>query len=421
MTWHERICRRWGFGAYLSTQFLGAFNDNLSKLLVICFGTGVLGSSTPRGSAFMTLAAAGFILPYLLFSSLAGYLADRFSKRTVMIWTKFAEIIIMSAGFWLACRHALYGLLIVLFAMGSQSAFFSPAKYGFLPETRSGSLSRANGLTQLFTFLAIIIGGWAGGMISDFFGNQPAGGFAFCVLFAAAGTLTSLFITPTSPGNPRAVFRLEDPFTPHWHTLREMAHDRLLLTAILGNTYFWFLGTVFQLILVVLVQNTLHGSSAMVGNLQGAIALGIGLGCVCAGLLSRSHATCRFVVPAAAAMTVDALLLAALGRFAAPVFALTVILGICAGFYQLPLSTAIQQRAPAAERGRYIGASNALDCLSMLAGSAFLWYMQTILHFGARAIIAAVGLLTAIAALILHHCLRQSVPPSPPPTPGNTP
>lgn len=407
MTWYQRACRRWGFPAYLATLFLGAFNDNVSKLLVICFGTAALGKGSPAASTFMMLAAAGFILPYLLFSSAAGFLADRFSKRGVMIWAKVAEIAIMAAGLVLAYHHALYGLLLVLFAMGSQSAFFSPAKYGFLPETfPEGRLSRANGLTQLFTFLAIIIGGWLGGMLSDAYIGNPAGGFGWCVGFAIAGMLSSVLITPTSGGDRASRFRLGDPIRPHWQTLKEIARDRTLLVAVLGNTFFWFLGTIFQLSLMVLVQNTLKGDSAMVGNLQGAVALGIGLGCVCAGLLSRGRIAYGFVTPAALAMGATALLLALLGGMVVPAFALTMLLGFCTGFYQLPLSTAIQQRAPQGCRGRYIGASNALDCVSMLAGSLFLWILQVAFHCDAREVIAVVAAIIFVAAAMLFKYLR---------------
>ena len=122
-----------GFAGFIGTQFLGAFNDNIFKMLVICAAAAVLTPEAKRD--YIPLASALFILPYLLFSAFAGYLADRFSKRSVMIATKAAEIIIMATGLILFHFNAIYTLLAVLFCMGAQSAFFSPAKYGFLPET----------------------------------------------------------------------------------------------------------------------------------------------------------------------------------------------------------------------------------------------------------------------------------------------
>ncbi len=408
MIWYDKACKRGGFYAYLATLFLGAFNDNVSKLLVICFGTAALGKDTPQAATFMSLAAAGFILPYLIFSSVAGYLADRFSKRSVMIWSKVAEIIIMLTGMLLASHNALYSLLLVLFAMGSQSAFFSPAKYGFLPETCPGkALSRANGLTQLFTFLAIIVGGWIGGLIAAKYSSNTTGGFVYCIAFAVIGTLTSFFITPTCPGDAKTKFHCEDPISPHWQTFKEMRCDHLMVVAILGNTFFWFLGTVFQLVLMTLVQNTLKGDNAMVGNLQGAVALGIGVGCVCAGVLSRGKICYHFVAPAALLMGIFALLLALFGTVVIPVFAFTILLGFCTGFYQLPLSTAIQERAPEEKRGRYIGASNALDCVSMLLATVYLWLLQSVCHCTPQTVIAITAALTLCVAAAMRNALKR--------------
>lgn len=146
-----------GFIAYLATQFAGAFNDNLFKLLLICFASNLL-AGTGHDKIYVPIAGALFILPFLLCSSYAGYLADRFSKKQVMVGTKVAEIVIMLCGLLLFRLQTVNLLLLVLFCMGAQSTFFSPAKYGFLPETLpAAELSRGNGLNQLFTFLAIIL------------------------------------------------------------------------------------------------------------------------------------------------------------------------------------------------------------------------------------------------------------------------
>ena len=156
-----------GFVSYMATLFLGALNDNVCKLLVICHVSLALGVESSSAAAFLSMAGACFCLPYLLFSALAGYLADRVSKKVVMVWTKVAEILIMSMGALFAIKGHPAAMLLVLFCMGTQSAFFAPAKYGFLPETNPPKrLAAANGATQLFTFVAIIMGGWAGGAIA---------------------------------------------------------------------------------------------------------------------------------------------------------------------------------------------------------------------------------------------------------------
>ena len=398
-----------GFGAFLATLFLGAFNDNLSKMLVICYGTDRLGTDSLSGSSFLSLAAACFILPYLLFSFLAGHLADRYSKKTVMIWTKVAEIAIMLLGMELARRQMVYPMLAVLFCMGAQSAFFSPAKYGFLPETTAtAELSRANGYTQLATFLAIILGGLFGGLLYSWCNGILHHGFVVCVGVAVLGTLTSFFITITRPGNAQLRFHFQDPISPHWRALREMARDRILLYAVLGATFFWFLGSLIQLVLVLLAKDTLGGGGNLTGILQAAAALGIALGAISAGLMAKGEIPYRLVAPGGIGIALFTILLAIFGHIRTPAIALIVLTGFAAGLYQLPLGTAIQERSPVEKRGRYLGATNALDCVSMTASSALLWVLQNAFHCGPRTIIAITGcMVAAITPFLARRLPRQ--------------
>jgi acyl-[acyl-carrier-protein]-phospholipid O-acyltransferase/long-chain-fatty-acid--[acyl-carrier-protein] ligase len=385
--------RRLGFSAFLATLFLGAFNDNVSKLLVICYGTEVLGADSRAAAVFLPAAAACFILPFLVFSDLAGHLADRFRKRTVMIWAKVAEIAIMALGFLLARQGAVYPLLAVLFLMGAQSTFFSPAKYGFLPETHSEEeLPKANGHTQLWTFLAIIAGGAVGGKIAAKYGTAPAGGFVWCIAFAALGTITSFFITPTPRCQPDLAFRWRDPITPHLATFREIRRDQPLLVAFFGNTFFWFMGTILQLVLMTLAKVTLHGDNLLVGKLQAVVALGIGIGCTLAGYASKGRIRFDFVRPAGLALAITAFAMAIFGAWRLPAYLFTILLGCWAGIYQLPLGTAIQDRSPATPRGRYLAAGNILDSVSMIAASILLGLLS-LCHVGARGVFAVVGAL----------------------------
>ncbi|MCQ2402206.1 MAG: MFS transporter [Lentisphaeria bacterium] len=402
------VASKKGFYAFLATLFLGAFNDNVSKLLVICFGTAMLGTSSAGASAYLSLAAACFILPYLLFSTVAGYLADRFRKKTVMVWTKVAEILIMLMGVALAMKGIVFGLILVLFCMGAQSAFFSPAKYGFLPETHEpAQLPAANGATQLWTFLAIIFGGWAGGALAGFCGTEKvAWGFVFCVAIAILGTLASFWITPTLRQTADLKFQVRDPIRPHWRTFREIAHDRVLLTAFMGNTLFWFLGTIAQLVLVLLAKETLNGSDALVGRLQAVLGLGIGVGCVVAGKMGHGKIPYRLTIPGGAAMGIALLLLGVAGRSQFCAMSLLFLTGFSGGLFQLPLTTAIQQRSPENARGRYLAAGNALDCISMLCGSILLWLLRTI-HIGPRGILAVMGVILLAAILPLYKNLPQ--------------
>ncbi len=389
-----------GFIAYLATQFAGAFNDNLFKLLLICFASNLL-AGTGHDKIYVPLAGALFILPFLLCSSYAGYLADRFSKKEVMIGTKVAEIAVMLCGLLLFRLQAVNLLLLVLFCMGAQSTFFSPAKYGFLPETLpSSDLSKGNGLNQLFTFLAIILGSWAGGALSASSGSQPHLAAVWCVVIAIVGTLSSFAITATPPGNPKARFRL-DPLTPHWQTFLEMKRDRLLLLSLLGNSYFWFLGALFQLTLVFFAKETLRGDDHLVGYLQASVALGIGFGSVFAGYLSRGKIEYGLILPGGFMTALFALLLGYCGDTRSTAFLFSAGLGFCAGFFQLPLVTSIQKRSPKRCLGRYLGAGNAMDCIAMICASLVQWLLLGVLHFQACTVFACIGFLTLAVLLLM--------------------
>ncbi len=392
-----------GFKAFLGTQFLGAFNDNVFKLLIICFAMNHL--SAAAGKSYVPLATGVFILPYLLFSGYAGYLADRFSKRVVMIGTKWLEVSVMLLGLWLFWQRAIYWLLPVLFLMGAQSAFFSPAKYGFLPEVLPGRhLARGNGATQLFTFLAIILGGWAGGELSEQFSGAPQGAAMFCVLIAVLGVLASYWILPTRPGGQATRFTA-DPLTPHLRTFQEIRRDPLLLVCFLGNTYFWFMGVLFQSNLALMVKGEMTGSDRLAGLFQGAVALGIGLGSLVCGFMLRGRLDPRFVFPAGLGMALLAVLLGiSVGRIV-PSLVVSVLLGFSTGFYQLPLNTIMQQRSPQLKRGRYLAAMNALDCVSMLLASVFHWLLLNLCRLHPSQVFVVSGVVTVMVMLALRRPL----------------
>ncbi|MGN0866376.1 MAG: MFS transporter [Oligosphaeraceae bacterium] len=387
---------RAGFWAFLVTLFLGAFNDNVSKLVIMAFGTSTLPPDSPQASLFLSVGGMVFILPYLLFSSVAGALADRFSKKSVMVWTKVWEVVVMALGFVTAYTGNAYLMLVVLFGMGAQSAFFSPAKYGFLPETQPPErLSRANGATQMWTFLAIILGGWGGGVLSHAVGKDhlPMGMLA-CVAVAFLGTATSFAITPTPQGRKDAPRPSLDPLTPHFKTLFRDArrHNPVLLASILGNSLFWLLGTMAQLVLLLLAKNTLKVDDQVMGLLQAAMGVGIGAGCLLAGILIRREKP-FVLVPLGGAMLVCSLLgMGFLGDNLPLAFVMVAAAGFSSGFYMLPLTTAIQRLSPPGERGRYLAASSASDCVGMILGSLFLGILGT-LGFSPLGVLRFMGLL----------------------------
>jgi acyl-[acyl-carrier-protein]-phospholipid O-acyltransferase/long-chain-fatty-acid--[acyl-carrier-protein] ligase len=221
------------------TQFLGAFNDNLFKqivmfLSVITIGAAAIVEQVPRGAAPQANVASGeapladapaakskvedrqgtadmiFGIPFLLVTGYAGFLADRYGKRSIIIWCKVAEVFIMAAGavaFYFYVPGNLAFLYIVLFLMGTHSGFFGPAKYGILPEMlRPSDLPRANGFILMTTFLSIILGGVVAGVLKEYFETQLWLASVACISIALVGTISSLWVRRLPAANPGMKF-----------------------------------------------------------------------------------------------------------------------------------------------------------------------------------------------------------------------
>ena len=235
---------------------------------------------------YLALAGALFVLPYLLFSGYAGWLADAFSKRTVLIATKSCEIVTMIAAYAALASGNLDIMLAVIFLTALQAAFFSPAHYGILPELLpEKELSRANGLDELCMFLSIILGSVAGAALYGLWQEQVQLVALVLVAIAMLGTLASFGIGRVPEPATRRPFT-PFPWTEVMQGLRFLAGNRPLRLTVLGITYFWFLGALLQLGVILFGQEALGLTGALNGLLQPAIAIGIGVGSAAAGRLS---------------------------------------------------------------------------------------------------------------------------------------
>ncbi len=189
----KRSCGSKSFKGLMVAQFFGAFNDNAFKVLISLF---VLRTLAPESAVqFISLIGALFILPFILFSPFAGFLSDRFKKRDVIVTTKLIEIAIMIFGYFAMASGNLYWIASTLFLLATHSAFFSPAKYGIMPEVLdTEELSKGNGYLEMWTFLAIILGSAYGGQISHVFREDSH--YAVCTFigFSILGAIASLFI-----------------------------------------------------------------------------------------------------------------------------------------------------------------------------------------------------------------------------------
>jgi acyl-[acyl-carrier-protein]-phospholipid O-acyltransferase/long-chain-fatty-acid--[acyl-carrier-protein] ligase len=386
-TYRETLRRR-GLWAFLLTQFLGAFNDNVLKIIVTFVAMGALGAT--RGAA---VVGGVFISPFLLFSGYAGFLADRFSKRSVLVSVKVFEVGVMALAIPGIVTGHVPWLLAVLFLMGVHSTFFSPAKYGIVPELLPDSeLSRANGLLEMSTFAAIVLGTAIGGELYERWHGRPAVMGAALVTIALAGLVTSWRIPAVAPAKPVGRIAL-DPWFEVWRGLRRLWSDQTLWMTMVGISFFWFLGALVQMALLPLGQNVLHVDDAAATRLYTPLAIGIACGSLAAGRLSGEKVELGLVPVGAFGLGIFCLLLAASHTYLGAAAAL-LVLGFFGGFFAVPLNALLQQRPADEEKGRVLATNNFFNTVGILLAAGVLWLLGDVWHLSIPAVIALMGALT---------------------------
>ena len=380
------------------TQLLGAFNDNLFKQLVLLLCIDFALKTGEGPGQIQGIAQGLFALPFVLFSGFAGWVSDRTSKRKVVVLSKVAEAAVMVAGLLAFAAGGLWGLLAVLFLMGTQSAFFGPAKYGILPEMlHEDDLPQANGLIQMTTFAAIIFGTAAAGWLKELYPDALWRISLACVGIAVLGTLTSLLVRRTPVAHPNLSFQLSS-LAVNRSTARMLLEDRPLLRVLAVSSVFWFVGG-----LVLPAVNEFGKVQMGLGDgrtslLATCMGVGIAAGCLVAGRLSR--ATVRFglvrvgawgmvgalclltalgltttttVPESSATAAVEPLVQMLLPATPAELTArlLLTLLGLCAGLFVVPLQVFMQSRPPADQKGRMIGAMNLVNWVGILLSAGF--------------------------------------------------
>ena len=344
-----------GFWALIVTQFQGAFSDNVVKNLVVfvaLFGTGM---TRLEKNSYGEWIGALFALPFILFSMTGGFLADRFSKRSVMLGVKTFELFIMSlvfAGLWSWNK---YLLLAGVFLMGTHSAIFGPSKYGSLPELLpEKKLSWGNGILELGTWMAVILGIVAAAAMSgQFRGRQWLSGVILIAL-AVVGFISCLGITKIPAADPRRKFNANFP-AEIWRQVRAMRGDRPLWLALAGNTYFSFLGMLLLLNLFFYGSETLGVTEQQIGCLSAALALGIGFGSVAAGYLSGGKIEYGLVPLGALGLSIFSAWLAQPAVTFGRSFVLLALLGFSGGFFIVPDHRAVAASARPRKQGAGAG------------------------------------------------------------------
>ena len=400
-----------GFLALVATQFFVSLNDNMFRWIVVPVGKElfndqwrtmpeIIRKHMNAESLALSLGLASFTLPFLVFAATSGFLADRFSKRRVMILCKVAELLIIGVGATAVHIRNAPLMFLVLFILGGQAMMFITSKYSAIPElVRSEEISKANGLINMVSMSAIILGALAGNWLYD----KPWHHYTAALLgVATCGLITSLFIGKLRAANPARPF----PWNQVGQTtsdLWELISKKSLFLAALGSTYFWMLGALSQINIDQFVTKHLCLFQSQVGPFLGVLTIGIGCGALLAGFVSRGRVELGLVAFGGLGIATASILLSIVpgGSLEHPAvaghyfgLALLFLMGLTAGVYDIPLQAFLQDRSPPESRGSLMAAYNFLTFAGMLLAAGIYWLLSSPLHLSSRAIFLVCGLTT---------------------------
>lgn len=388
--------------AYLNmTQFLGAMNDNIYKLLIIYFFIQIEGIENSH--IVLSTTGAIYVMPFLLFSSSAGILADRFSKRNIIITTKLLETMSVILGLLSFYYSSMLGAYCTLFLLATHSALFSPSKYGILPELLpQEKISQANGLMTSFTYLAVILGTFLASFMLDVTGRNFIIAASFCIAIALVGVCSSLFIQHTPPSGSHRKFNLHFVYEIY-KTLKLVKHEPSLLAAMLGSAFFLFLGAYVQLNMIPFAVQSLHLTDVQGGYLFLLTAIGIGSGSLISGKISGKKVELAIVPLAALGITACFFSLDLLSPNLFYIIPLVILTGIFGGMYLIPLDSYIQIASPKQHIGQAVAATTFLSFVGVLLASATLYIVTELFGLRANEGFIIMGCLTTVLTLVYSY------------------
>ncbi|MFY9314070.1 MAG: MFS transporter [Burkholderiales bacterium] len=412
------------FLPFFLTQFFGAGNDNVFKFaftVLATYSAAEWGGMEPKSAG--AVIGGVFILPYVLFSATAGQLADKYDKAALMRLVKNLEIAIMlgiGAGFvWKVVSLLFAGV----FLMGLHSTLFGPVKYAYLPQHLDDSeLTGGNGLVEMGTFVAILLGTLLGGVLVGVPGIGPDLVAAASIALAIVGRIAAGYV-PASPAPEPGLAINWNPFTETWKNLGHARGQRAVFLSLLGISWLWFFGSIFLTTFTGFAKETLGGDQSVVTLLLAIFSIGIGVGSLLCERLSGHKVEIGLVPFGSIGMTVFAVDLWFACRGMTPhgliglsdfladrahwrAMADLFLLAMFAGFYSVPLYALIQSRCQPSHRARIIAANNILNAIFMVVASLMA---AGLLHAGLSLpqLYLVVGLMNAAVAVFIYTLVPE--------------
>src|SRR5437762_6011692 len=421
-----QLLRERRFAPFFWTQFLGAGNDNIYKnALVIFLAFQAATLTTPSANDLVNIAAAVFIAPFVLFSATSGQLADKFEKSRLIRFIKLFEIAIMMLGAIGFYRRNLWLLFTALALMGVHSTLFGPVKYAILPQhLRTNELIGGNGLVEMGTFVAILLGEVVGGLVIAIKPDGPILAGATAIAVAVAGYLVSRGI-PTTPAVAPDLKINWNPFTETGRNLRLAYGNRVVWLSMLGISWFWFYGATYLTQFATFTKDVLGGDEHVATLLLAIFSVGIGAGSLLCERMSGHKVEVGLVPFGSIGLSLFAVDLWLASRGLHPtaltgidgflavhahwrVAADLVLLGMFGGFYIVPLYALIQERSEPAFRSRIIAANNILNAIFMVASAGIA---VGLLKAGLSIpqLFLVTGLMNAVVAVYIYALVPEFV------------
>jgi 1-acyl-sn-glycerol-3-phosphate acyltransferase len=421
------LLRERRFAPFFWTQFLGAFNDNVFKNALVIMLSYQGASAAGLESAYLINLAAGlFILPFFLFSALGGQLADKLAKDRLIRAIKLAEIGIAALSAIAFTRGDLLLLVALLGLLGVQASLFGPVKYALLPQVlREEELVGGNGLVGMGTFIAILLGTVAGGLLIAL-GERGRTAVGITLLaVAVAGYVASRRIPPIPAAEPALAIGW-NPLRETWRTIAAARLDRTIYNSIVGISWFWFFGAVFLTQLPSYTRLILAGNEFVGTLLLATFSVGIGTGAVLCERLSGRRVEIGlvpfgsiglsvfaidlyFAVPSAT-LAVESL--AGVRGFLGTPYGWRVLFDLFAismfgGFYIVPLYALVQQRSPREWRSRIIAANNVLNALAMVMAAALGALLLGVMQLNVAEAFLVTAIMNAAVAIYIYSLVPE--------------